>query len=236
MSAPAISRDDWERVKRVAADAWAQPPLQRTDYAIAACGADEALRREVLSLLASMADVGDRFETPALALPVARLAAAAALTTPAPMPDGGRTGTWQILRELGHGGRGTVYLAERVSAEFRQRAAIKIVRGGMPDQILLRRFQDEQRILSTLEHPHIARLIDGGATEAGVPYVAMEYVEGQPIDTYCAERALDVRQRLEVFRLVCLAVHYAHQRLIVHRDLKASNILVTADGTPKLLD
>ena len=131
---------------------------------------------------------------------------------------------------------GTVYLAERLTAEFRQRAAIKIVRGGMPDQILLRRFQDERRILSTLEHPHIARLIDGGATELGLPYVAMEYVEGQPIDTYCGEHALDVRQRLEVFRLVCLAVHYAHQRLIVHRDLKASNILVTADGTPKLLD
>ena len=91
--------------------------------------------------------------------------------------------------------------------------------------MLLRRFQDERRILATLDHPHIARLIDGGATDLGVPYVVMEYVDGRPIDRFCHERALDVRERLEVFRLVCLAVHYAHQRLVVHRDLKASNIL-----------
>ena len=125
---------------------------------------------------------------------------------------------------------GTVYLAERVNAEFRQRAAVKIVRGGPADDMLLRRFQDERRILATLDHPHIAHLIDGGTTELGVPYVVMEYVDGRPIDRFCHEQALDVRERLEVFRLVCLAVHYAHQRLVVHRDLKASNILVTAEG------
>ena len=130
---------------------------------------------------------------------------------------------------------GTVYLSERIGDEFSQRAAIKIIRG-TADAVLLRRFQDERRILATLDHPHIARLIDGGASDRGLPYVAMEYVDGQPIDVYCTAQRLDVRQRLEVFRLTCLAVHYAHQHLVIHRDLKASNILVTADGTPKLLD
>jgi tetratricopeptide (TPR) repeat protein len=233
---PSMSRDEWGRVKRVASEAIELPAADRDSYVAAACGRDEALREQVSSLLESMDQVGEQFETPALALPEGRSAAAEALRTPQPLPAGGRIGPWRILRELGHGGMGTVYLAERVSPEFRQQAALKIVRGGFADDMLLRRFQDERRILATLDHPHIARLIDGGATELGLPYVIMEYVEGRPIDVFCDERALDVRQRLAVFRLVCLAVHYAHQRLVVHRDLKASNILVTAEGTPKLLD
>ena len=234
--APSMSRDEWAFVKRIASEAIELPTADRASYVAAACGRDAARREQVLSLLESMDQAGDQFETPALALPEGRSAAADALRAQQPLPAGGRIGPWKILRELGHGGMGTVYLAERVSPEFRQQAALKIVRGGFADDVLLRRFQDERRILATLEHPHIAHLIDGGATELGLPYVIMEYVEGRPIDVYCDERSLDVRQRLEVFRLVCLAVHYAHQRLVVHRDLKASNILVTAQGTPKLLD
>src|SRR5262249_53544248 len=205
-----MSRGDWERIKRIATDALAQPASDRARFAELACGADGALRAEVLSLLAAMDGVGERFETPALAMPAGRRAAAEAIGRP--VTDDGRIGPWKILRQLGHGGMGTGYLAERVTPEVTQRAAIQIVRGAPTDEILLQRFQDERRILATLEHPHIARLIDGGATEVGLPYVAMEYVEGQPIDRYCDERALDVRRRLEVFRLVCLAVHYAHQR------------------------
>ncbi len=234
MTVESMSPEHWQRVKRVAADAWARPPADRAQYALQECAGDDALRVEVLSLLDSMEEVGERFETPALAMPASRRAAADALQVPAIGP-GERVGPWTVVRLLGSGGMGTVYLADRVGDEFRQRAALKIVRGPA-DATLLRRFQDERRILATLDHPHIARLIDGGASERGLPYVAMEYVDGLPMDAFCDEHHLDVRQRLEVFRLVCLAVHYAHQHLVIHRDLKASNILVTADGNPKLLD
>jgi len=229
-----LTRERWQRVKRVAADAWARPAAERAQFTLDECAGDAALRGEVLSLLESMEEAGERFETPALAIPASRLAAADALQVPV-IEAGERVGPWTVVRLLGSGGMGTVYLAERIGDEFRQRAALKIVRGPA-DTILLRRFQDERRILATLDHPHIARLIDGGASERGLPYVAMEYVDGLPMDVYCEAHRLDIRQRLEVFRLVCLAVHYAHQHLVIHRDLKASNILVTADGTPKLLD
>jgi tetratricopeptide (TPR) repeat protein/predicted Ser/Thr protein kinase len=230
-----MSDREWKRVKHVVAEAWAHPPAERASYARAACEGDGPLYQEVLSLLASMDQVGDRFETPAFTLTSDR-AVTDVIRAQRPIAVGERIGPWEIVRELGRGGMGTVYLAERTGAEFHQRVAIKIVRGGSADEVLVRRFQEERRILATLDHPHIARLIDGGATELGLPYVAMEYVEGLPIDVFCQERQLDVRGKLEVFRRVCLAVHYAHQRLVVHRDLKASNILVTADGTPKLLD
>jgi non-specific serine/threonine protein kinase/serine/threonine-protein kinase len=231
-----MSRDDWERVKRVAGEAWALPASERVRYATAACGDDDNLCREVLSLLTSMEDAGDSFETPALAMPEGRRAMAGMIAADRPLLEGSLVDNWRILRPLGHGGMGTVYLAERATAEFRQHAAIKLVRGGVADDVLLRRFHDERRILAALDHPNIAHLIDGGATELGLPFVVMEYVEGLPIDSYCAERRLTIRQILEVFRVVCLAVHYAHQRLVVHRDLKASNILVTPHGVPKLLD
>src|SRR5262245_61961826 len=234
MAAESVSRERWQRVKRVASDAWARPATERDQFTLDECAGDAALRGEVLSLLESMEEAGERFETPALAIPASRLAAADALQVPV-IEAGERVGPWTVARLLGSGGMGTVYLAERIGDEFRQRAALKIVRGPA-DTILLRRFQDERRILATLDHPHIARLIDGGASERGLPYVAMEYVDGLPMDVYCEAHRLDIRQRLEVFRLVCLAVHYAHQHLVIHRDLKASNILVTADGTPKLLD
>ena len=148
---------------------------------------------------------------------------------------GSRLGSWIIVRKLGHGGMGTVYLAERAEADFTQHGAIKVVRG-FADEELLRRFRDERRILAGLEHPYITRLLDGGATASHLPFVVMEYVEGTPIVEYCNGRQLGPRDRLELFRKVCVAVHYAHQRLVIHRDIKESNILVTADGTPKLLD
>ncbi len=131
---------------------------------------------------------------------------------------------------------GSVYLAERADGDFEQRVAIKVVRGGFGSRLLLDRFREERRILAALEHPNIARLLDGGTTETGLPYVAMEYVEGEAIDRFCDERRLPLRERLRIFRDVCAAAQYAHQHLVVHRDIKGGNILVTADGTPKLLD
>jgi len=185
----------------VASDAWSRPATERAQFTLDECAGDATLRAEVLSLLESMEQAGERFETPALAMPASRLAATDALHASVIDP-GERVGPWTVVRLLGSGGMGTVYLAERVGDEFRQRAALKIVRGPA-DAILLRRFQDERRILATLDHPHIARLIDGGASERGLPYVAMEYVDGLPMDVYCQEHRLDIRQRLEVFRLAC---------------------------------
>ena len=131
---------------------------------------------------------------------------------------------------------GTVYRAERDDDQFRQQVAIKVVRGGLPDEFSIQRFKAERQILANLDHANIARLLDGGATEDGRPYVVMEYVQGKPIDAYAEARQLPVRERLQLFRTVCAAVAYAHQRLVIHRDIKPANILVTESGEPKLLD
>src|SRR5262245_2522469 len=231
-----MTREQWRQIKTIAIEAWARPAPDRTLYVTEACGADAALLREVESLIASMGAVGDRFETPALTLPRSATVIRDVIDVPPIVAASGRIGGWRILKPLGHGGMGTVYLAERADAGFNQRAAIKLARGGHADGFLRQRFLDERRILATLEHPDIARLIDGGTTEDGAPYVVMEFVDGVPIDTYCADHQLGLRQRIELFCRVCAAVNYAHQRLVVHRDIKPANILVTAGGEPKLLD
>ena len=231
-----ITRERWQQIKAIALEAWSLPPTDRGVYVTAACAADAVLLDEVESLLASMGAAGNRFETPSLSFQGSDTVLCDVADAPPLAAANARVGGWRILRPLGRGGMGTVYLAERADAGFTQRAALKIARGGFADDLIRKRFLEERRILATLEHPDIARLIDGGATEDGVPYVVMEFVDGVPIDTYCRERALGLRDRLELFRRVCAVVRYAHQRLIVHRDLKAANILVTADGTPRLLD
>ena len=150
--------------------------------------------------------------------------------------SGTRVGPYRIVREIGRGGMGTVYLAIRAGEEVRQRAAIKLVQQGGDSQSILHRFQHERQILASLDHPNIARFLDGGTTADGVPWLALDYVEGLPIDEYCDRHLLSTVDRLRLFRSVCSAVQHAHQNLVVHRDLKPSNILITADGTPKLLD
>jgi serine/threonine-protein kinase len=149
---------------------------------------------------------------------------------------GDRIGPYRILRTLGVGGMGEVFLAERADAQFEQRVAIKFVHGGAVAQGMLSRFKMERQILAQLDHPNIARLLDGGSTPDGSAYLVMEYIDGVAIDVYCDRHRLDVASRLRLFQTVCAAVHYAHQNLIVHRDLKPSNILVTENGVPKLLD
>jgi serine/threonine protein kinase len=149
---------------------------------------------------------------------------------------GERIGPYRILRSLGRGGMGEVFLAERADEQFQQQVAIKLVRRGLLSRHVQGRLKLERQILATLDHPNIARLFDGGTTTDGTPYIVMEYVDGEPIDIYCDSRCLSVEQRLRLFQVVCSAVHRAHQNLIVHRDLKPSNILVTREGTPKLLD
>jgi eukaryotic-like serine/threonine-protein kinase len=149
---------------------------------------------------------------------------------------GDRIGPYRILHTLGVGGMGEVYFAERADAEFEQKVAIKVVHGGSRRGGIHSRFKIERQILAQLDHPNIAHLLDGGTLADGTAYIAMEYVDGMPIDAYCDANHLDVAARLRLFQIVCAAVHYAHQNLIVHRDLKPSNILVTRAGVPKLLD
>ena len=143
---------------------------------------------------------------------------------------------YELLSEIGRGGMGVVYLARRADDEFQRRVAIKLVSGGLADEVALGRFRSERQISASLDHPHIARLLDGGTTAAGEPYFVMEYVEGEPLLSYCETRGLTTRERLRLFQDVCAAVQYAHQNLVVHRDLKPGNILVTPDGQAKLLD
>src|SRR5574341_69028 len=149
---------------------------------------------------------------------------------------GRQVGSYKLVREIGRGGMGAVYLAVRADREFRQRAAIKLVKRGMDTDFVIRRFRNERQILAALNHPNIARLLDGGTTTDGLPYFVMEYIEGMPIHRYCDTHRLAVAERLKLFRQVCAAVAYAHEQQVIHRDIKPGNILVTGDGTPKLLD
>jgi eukaryotic-like serine/threonine-protein kinase len=150
--------------------------------------------------------------------------------------DGARLGAYRLVRRIGTGGMGEVYLAERDDAQYRKQVAIKMVRSGLPGPTVVKRLRAERQILAHLDHPNIARLLDGGATDDGIPYLVMEYIHGEPIDSYCDARRLGLRARLVLFRDVCAAVHHAHRNLVVHRDLKPPNILVTNSGVAKLLD
>ncbi len=147
-----------------------------------------------------------------------------------------RIGSYQVLRQLGEGGMGTVYLAARADQEFRKHVAIKVIRKGMDSAEIVARFRRERQILAALDHPNIAKLFDGGTTEDGLSYFVMEYIQGRPLGEYCDSHGLGIRERLLLFRSICSAVQYAHQNLVIHRDLKPANILVTADGAPRLLD
>jgi serine/threonine-protein kinase len=151
-------------------------------------------------------------------------------------PTGRRIGPYKVLRELHHGGMGTVYLAARADEQYQMRVAIKVIKAGTDNEEVVQYFRRERQILASLDHPNIARLLDGGATDEGLPYFVMEYIQGQTIDEYCDRRELSVTERLKLFLDVCSAVQYAHRSLIVHRDIKPSNIVVTAEGVPKLLD
>jgi non-specific serine/threonine protein kinase/serine/threonine-protein kinase len=194
------------------------------------CRGDAEMRLEVTRLLEADRRAATFLDSPALAFPPV---ASAHDPEPASM-TGHRMGPYRIVREIGRGGMGTVHLAERDDAEFDQRVALKVVREVRSERVL-RWFREERQMLAGLEHPNIARLLDGGTTDEGIPYLAMEYVEGKPIDEYCIANRLSVNDRLALFRQVCAAVDFAHRRLIVHRDLKPQNILV-AGGVPKLLD
>jgi non-specific serine/threonine protein kinase/serine/threonine-protein kinase len=220
----------WQYVKEVLDDALRLNSAQRSSYLDKIFATDPDLRPEVESLLRShMLAESSFLRDPALAV----------LPDLAPPPAtriGRRVGAYDILEEIGHGGMGEVYRAVRVDGEFDHQVAVKLVRGGFDSKFILERFRHERQILAGLDHPNIARLLDGGTTEDGIPYLVMELVDGTPIDQHSDAHALSIAKRLELFQAVCGAVQYAHQRLVIHRDLKPSNILVTREGIPKLLD
>jgi serine/threonine-protein kinase len=216
----------WQQVKEVLDAALSREGDERARFLEEACGHDPVLRQEVDSLLAS-AHLGEALERPPVDI---------SLPPEGPSPIGRHIGPYRVVKELGRGGMGAVYLAVRDDDEFKKSVAIKILRPGMDSGDIVRRFRNERQILASIDHPHISRLLDGGSTEEGLPYFVMEYVDGKPIDEYCDTERLSIAERLGLFRQVCAAVHFAHQNLVIHRDLKPGNILVTPDGVPKLLD
>ena len=236
-----MTSEQWQKVKAIVFEAQAREPSSRAAFVTDACAGDEALHREVSSLLESIELARNRYETPALdargAGPLFQsVIAGGAHDASLVEMIGRRIGPYEIQRELGRGGMGAVYLAGRADSEFRHEVALKIIKRGMDTDAIVRRFRTERQILADFKHPNIARLLDGGTTSDGVPYLVMEYVQGQPITAYCDQRRLGIPDRLAIFRKICAAVAYAHQNLVVHRDIKPSNVLVSSDGEPKLLD
>lgn len=197
------------------------------------CGDDDELRREVESLVAQ-SDESAESEIPLLIEEAARDLVGGTEEEGKTVPK--RIGPYRVLELLGRGGMGSVYLAERSGSSFTHKVALKVLLSGLNDTGMEARFKSERQILADLRHPNIARLVDGGTTDDGVPYLAMEYVDGERVDHWCDARRLGVEERIELFRSVCAAVQAAHRSLVVHRDLKPANILVTPDGHPKLLD
>jgi len=193
------------------------------------CGDDEELKKEVLSLLDAHNQTDDFLEIPPN------------IKGKKSHPEkdqfiGTRIGNYLIEAEAGVGGMGIVYRGKRDDKEFEHKVAIKILRQQFNSEYVIKRFQNERQTLANLQHPNIARLLDGGTTEEGLPYLVMEYIDGKSLIEYCDEKNLNISQRLEIFRLVCSAVQYAHQNLVVHRDIKPGNVLVNKEGRPKLLD
>jgi eukaryotic-like serine/threonine-protein kinase len=215
----------WGEIKAVLADVLDADPTERPALLERLCGDDTELRRAVESLLT--------LETRAGALLESAVLPGAVLRPESETPPEA-IGPYRILREIGRGGMGIVYLGDRADGQYRKQVAIKVITSGWHD--LERRFERERQILAQLEHPGIARFLDGGATAEGRPYFVMEWIQGLPLSAWCQEHRLTLAERLRLFLQICDAVSYAHQRLVVHRDLKPGNILVTADGTAKLLD
>ncbi len=221
-----MTPDEFRRVYALLEQALEHPPEARIAFLQEACGSDTELLSAVQAMLnAEVQETStlDQSVRTRHAFPIGNF-------------QGRRIGPYLIQEQIGQGGMGAVYRAERADDAFRKTVAVKVVRSGVDSDEIQRRFQQERQILAALDHPNIARLLDGGSTPEGLPYFVMEYVEGIPIDQYCDANKMTVAARLRLFRTVCDAVQYAHQNLIVHRDLKPSNILVTKTGVVKLLD
>ncbi len=223
-----MTPEEWRRVRDVLESALELPPEQRSRFLDESC-ADANLRAEIESLIASHDQAGaEVLNNP----PVLLIEDEARFR----LPPGKRIGIYEIVEEIAQGGMGAVYRATRADGEYKQVVAIKIVRAELGAALTNARFRNERQILASLDHPNIAKILDGGTTSEGLPYFVMEFIDGLPITDYCNRQKLSIDARLNIFRAACSAVHYAHQRLVIHRDIKPSNILVTTEGVPKLLD
>jgi tetratricopeptide (TPR) repeat protein len=220
MTNPAPDDLFWSRVRDLFQQAVGLDASTR-EALLAQCE-DVRVRDEVLALLQSHDDAGGFLETSIFKRPQ--------------IPSGTMIGPYRIVTSLGEGGMGSVFLGVRDDDEFEQRVAIKLIRGGAAGESIIRRFRQERQILAGLEHPNIARLLDGGTTPDGVPYLVMEYVDGIEIERHCDEKPCSIAERLRLFLLLCDAVQYAHRNLVIHRDIKPGNVLITSEGVPKLLD
>jgi non-specific serine/threonine protein kinase/serine/threonine-protein kinase len=218
----------WQNIKDAMSAALDLPESERADFLARVPEAE--IRDEVEKLLAAHADAGEFIDKPLL------IEQGVAEDDTTDSLIGVRIENYSILERIGAGGMGAVYLAERINSDFTQKVALKLIKRGMDSETILKRFAAERRILSTLKHPNIAQLIDGGIAREGLPFFVMEFVDGKQLNEFCRENNLSLEARLKIFGKICAAVEYAHQNLVVHRDLKPSNILVTTDGTPKLLD
>jgi len=226
-----MTSERWKQIEAVFEQVLALPEAARADFFKRTCDGDEELRREVDSLLDSHARAGSFIDQRS------QFFSGEMLDEPGAAVEAGQLiGPYRVIREIGRGGMGAVYLAERADEQYKKQVAIKLIKRGMDTDSVLRHFRNERQILASFDHPNIARLYDGGTTETGLPYFVMEYVEGLFINAYCEEHDLSVTERLKLFREVCAAVSYAHGHLVIHRDIKRSNILITAEGVPKLLD
>ena len=222
-----VTSERWKKVEALFEQTLEAPATERPDFLQAIDDAE--LRGEVESLLKAHQEAGAFLDEPDNFL--SRDSFELDALSPGQIID-----RYRIIREIGRGGMGAVFFAERADDEYKRQVALKLIKRGTDTDSVLRHFRNERQILAGFDHPNIGRLFDGGTTESGLPYFVMEYVEGLPIDDYCKTHALSVIDRLKLFREVCAAVSYAHRRLVIHRDIKPSNILVTAEGVAKLLD
>ena len=226
MPGPQLTPERWRTTEEILLAAWDVLPERRDELLQERCAGDAALLADVRALLAAH-EAAQLWTPPASGESTDESTVESATR---------RAGPFKLERLIGRGGMGAVYLAHRVDGHFDQKVAIKLI--GLPFELesFRERFRRERQILATLDHPNISRLLEGGVTADGELYLAMEYIDGVPIDVYCAQSGRSLSDRLRLFRQVCAAVQYAHQNLIIHRDIKPSNILVTPDGTAKLLD
>ena len=225
-----MNPENWQKIKAIFYPALDLPENERLDFVKEKCGDDDTLFEEIKVLIASSEQNTTFIEKPVFA--VSELVVAKEKRN----LIGRQIGAYKIEKEIGRGGMGAVYLASRADKEFEKKVAVKLIKRGLDTDEIIKRFRNERQILAGLDHTNITRLIDGGATDDGLPYLVMDYVEGKPLTKYAEAKELTINERLKLFLQICSAVRYAHQNLIIHRDLKPSNILVTNDGVPKLLD
>src|ERR1043166_7196800 len=229
-----ITARRWERLKTVFADAMErETSRERTAFIRDSCADDTTLRVEAESMLAEAEGLLDPATDP---FEQCADNAAATLRRDEPSQIGKRMGSYKVLREIGRGGMGSVYLAERADGQFEKQVAIKVLRRGTDTEEVLRRFSAERHILARLDHPNIARLLDAGTNDDGLPYFVMEHIVGEPVTHFLNHHFFSIRERLELFLKICDAVEVAHRNHVIHRDLKPKNILVTEEGETKLLD